>query len=50
MGEYRRPFAVLREGRLPTLVWPRQIPIGGQPADVHQVCAACAAWLRQLAH
>jgi haloalkane dehalogenase len=45
MGEYRRPFAVPGEGRLPTLIWPRQIPIGGQPADVHQVCAAYAAWL-----
>ena len=45
MGEYRRPFAVPGEGRLPTLVWPRQIPIGGQPADVHQVCTAYAAWL-----
>ena len=27
------------------MVWPRQIPTGGQPADVHQVCAACAARL-----
>jgi haloalkane dehalogenase len=45
MGEYRRPFAVPGEDRLPTLVWPRQIPIGGQPADVHEVCAAYAAWL-----
>jgi haloalkane dehalogenase len=45
MDEYRRPFAVPGEGRLPTLVWPRQIPIGGQPADVHEVCAAYAAWL-----
>jgi haloalkane dehalogenase len=45
MGEYRRPFADPGDGRLPTLVWPRQIPIGGQPAEVHQICAAYAAWL-----
>ena len=30
---------------LPTLIWPRQIPIAGEPADVHQACAAYAAWL-----
>jgi haloalkane dehalogenase len=45
MGEYRRPFADPGDGRLPTLVWPRQIPIDGQPAEVHEVCAAYAAWL-----
>ena len=45
MGEYRRPFAAPGEDRLPTLVWPRQIPIAGQPADVHDDCAAYAAWL-----
>ena len=45
MGEYRRPFAAPGEGRLPTLIWPRQIPIAGVPADVHEVCAAYAAWL-----
>ncbi len=45
MGEYRRPFATPGESRLPTLIWPRQIPIAGQPADVHEVCAAYAAWL-----
>jgi haloalkane dehalogenase len=45
MGEYRRPFGTPGDGRLPTLVWPRQIPIAGEPADVHQACAAYAAWL-----
>ena len=45
MGEYRRPFAAPGDDRLPTLIWPRQIPIGGQPADVHDVCDAYAAWL-----
>jgi len=45
MGEYRRPFATPGEGRLPTLTWPRQIPIAGQPGDVAEACAAYAAWL-----
>jgi haloalkane dehalogenase len=33
MAAYRAPF-LTREARLPTLVWPRQIPIEGDPADV----------------
>jgi haloalkane dehalogenase len=33
MAMYRAPF-IERESRLPTLVWPRQIPIEGEPADV----------------
>jgi haloalkane dehalogenase len=43
--EYRRPFAAPGEDRLPTLVWPRQIPIGGEPPEVVEVCAAYADWL-----
>jgi haloalkane dehalogenase len=45
MDEYRRPFASSGEDRLPTLVWPRQIPVGGEPAEVVEVCAAYAEWL-----
>lgn len=33
MAAYRGPF-LEREARVPTLVWPRQIPIDGEPADV----------------
>jgi haloalkane dehalogenase len=33
MAAYREPF-LEREDRLPTLVWPRQIPIDREPADV----------------
>ena len=33
MAAYRAPF-IEREARLPTLTWPRQIPIEGEPADV----------------
>ncbi len=45
MAEYRRPFAEPGEGRRPTLTWPREIPIDGEPADVHDLVAAYAAWL-----
>ena len=45
MAEYRRPFAEPGEGRRPTLTWPRQIPIDGEPADVAAIAAAYADWL-----
>jgi len=45
MAEYRRPFAEPGEARRPTLTWPRQIPIDGEPADVHEIVAAYADWL-----
>jgi haloalkane dehalogenase len=44
MAEYRKPF-LAREDRWPTLTWPRQIPIGGEPADVAQIAADYAAWM-----
>jgi haloalkane dehalogenase len=45
MAEYRRPFAEPGEGRRPTLTWPRQIPIEGDPADVAAITVAYADWL-----
>ena len=45
MEEYRRPFAEAGEGRRPTLTWPRQIPIEGEPADVAEIVQAYADWL-----
>src|ERR1700722_15270754 len=45
MAEYRRPFAGPGEGRRPTLTWPREIPIEGQPADVAAIVGAYAEWL-----
>jgi len=45
LGEYRRPFAEPGEGRRPTLTFPRQIPIDGEPADVAAIVAASADWL-----
>lgn len=45
MDEYRRPFRSEGEDRLPTLTWPRQIPIGGEPADVTEIVDAYSRWL-----
>lgn len=45
MAEYRRPFQTPGEDRRPTLTWPREIPFDGEPADVHGIVAAYAAWL-----
>jgi haloalkane dehalogenase len=45
MAQYRRPFAEPGEGRRPTLTWPREIPIDGEPADVNAIVAAYAEWL-----
>ena len=45
MAEYRRPFLTAGEDRRPTLTWPRQIPIEGEPAEVHEAVAAYADWL-----
>lgn len=45
MERYRRPFAAAGEGRRPTLTWPRQIPIDGEPADVTAVVEDYGAWL-----
>src|SRR6516162_4866468 len=44
-AQYRRPFVEPGEGRRPTLTWPREIPIEGEPADVAAVAAAYANWL-----
>lgn len=45
MSVYRRPFANSGEDRRPTLTWPRQIPIEGEPEDVNQIVADYARWL-----
>ena len=45
MNAYRRPFMAPGESRRPTLTWPRQIPIGGEPQDVTAIAAAYAEWL-----
>lgn len=47
MAVYRRPFANPGEDRRPTLTWPRQIPLDGEPADVVEIAARYAAWLQE---
>jgi len=44
MAEYRRPF-LQRQHRWPTLTWPRQIPIAGEPADVALIAADYSRWM-----
>ena len=45
MEVYRRPFREKGEDRRPTLTWPRQIPLDGEPADVVKIAADYAEWL-----
>jgi haloalkane dehalogenase len=45
MAEYRRPFLDPGEARRPTLTWPRQIPIEGEPPDVVKVVGDYSTWL-----
>jgi haloalkane dehalogenase len=45
MAVYRAPFAQPGERRRPTLTWPRQIPIEGEPADVVALVEAYGRWL-----
>ena len=48
MNAYRAPFTS-REARLPTLMWPRELPIDGEPADVVSVVDGYGAWMAQTA-
>lgn len=43
--EYRRPYLRSGEDRRPSLTWPREIPIEGEPADVLEVIEANNAWV-----
>jgi haloalkane dehalogenase len=44
MNAYREPFKE-REARLPTLVWPRELPIDGEPTDVAAIVQRYGEWL-----
>lgn len=43
--EYRRRFREAGEARRPTLTWPRELPIAGEPADVIAIVEDYGAWL-----
>ena len=44
MAEYRRPFQAAGD-RWPTLTWPREIPIAGEPADVVAIVRDYSEWM-----
>jgi haloalkane dehalogenase len=44
MAAYRAPFQD-RQRRSPTLVWPRELPIEGEPPDVTEIVERYGAWL-----
>ena len=45
MAVYRRPFLQPGESRRPTLTWPREIPLEGEPPDVVAIVKDYGAWL-----
>lgn len=47
MSVYRRPYEEPGESRRPTLTWPRQIPIDGEPSDVFEIMEGYGRWLEK---
>ena len=45
MAVYRRPYTEPGESRRPTLTWPRQLPIDGEPAEVVDIVRANDAFM-----
>lgn len=45
MEVYRKPYREPGESRRPTLTWPREIPLGGEPKDVVEIVEAYGKWL-----
>jgi haloalkane dehalogenase len=46
LNAYRFPYPT-PETRLPVFMWPNQVPIAGEPADVNAIVAEYAVWLPQ---
>lgn len=44
-AEYRRPYLTPGESRRPTLTWPRELPMGGEPADTEALVRSYTEWL-----
>lgn len=44
---YRKPFLAPGEGRRPTLTWPRQVPLDGDPEETHEVFVQYLGWLKR---
>ncbi|WP_025762234.1 haloalkane dehalogenase [Dyadobacter tibetensis] len=47
MAEYRRPFTDPGESRRPMLSWARQLPIGGEPAEIIKIVNDNTRWLSE---
>jgi haloalkane dehalogenase len=47
MNVYRRPYLEPGESRRPTLTWPQQLPINGEPEDVVSIVDDYSRWLAQ---
>jgi haloalkane dehalogenase len=45
MAVYRRPYLQPGESRRPTLTWPREIPVEGEPPDVVEIVTQYGEWL-----
>jgi haloalkane dehalogenase len=45
MARYRAPYREPGESRRPTLTWPREIPVDGEPADLARIVRDYGDWL-----
>ena len=45
MDAYRKPYTEPGESRRPTLSWPREIPLDGEPSDVVEIVDEYSEWL-----
>jgi len=47
MSVYRQRFVEPGESRRPTLSWPREVPLDGEPTDVVAIVEEYSGWLKQ---
>lgn len=45
MNTYRKPYLEPGESRRPTLTWRREVPVAGEPSDVHKIIQDYGKWL-----
>jgi haloalkane dehalogenase len=45
MNTYRKPYLIPGESRRPTLTWRREVPVAGEPSDVHKIIQDYGKWL-----
>lgn len=45
MNTYRKPYLEPGESRRPTLTWRREVPVAGEPSDVHKIIRVYGKWL-----